>query len=104
MKNNCKPKCQYLFSASSLIFLWCFACTTHWVQAQVNKAPAYPLIAHDPYFSVWSFSDNLNGSTTRHWTGSEQSLTGFVKVDGKTYSILGEQEKVYKSVLSGGDE
>jgi hypothetical protein len=72
--------------------------------AQINKAPAYPLITHDPYFSVWSFTDNVNESTTKHWTGSDQSLTGFVKVDDRTYRILGSPEKTYKTILPAGDE
>src|SRR4030095_2479960 len=58
--------------------------------SQVNKAPAYPLVVHDPYFSIWSFSDKLNESTTKHWTGTNHSLIGLLKVDGKQYKFLGD--------------
>ena len=74
------------------------------VLAQVNKAPAYPLITHDPYFSVWSFSDIATESTTRHWTGSGQSIMAYVKVDGKVYSVLGKSEKVFQTVTPASDE
>ncbi|GAA4306762.1 DUF4965 domain-containing protein [Mucilaginibacter gynuensis] len=74
------------------------------VFAQERKAPAYPLVTHDPYFSIWSTTDKLNESTTQHWTGANQSLNGLVSVDGKVYSFLGKPEKVFNTILPAADE
>nr|WP_282456621.1 DUF5127 domain-containing protein [Chitinophaga sedimenti] len=72
--------------------------------AQERKAPAYPLITHDPYFSIWSNTDQLNASPTRHWTGATQSLVGMVKVDGSIYRFLGEEAKVWTPIAATSDD
>lgn len=72
--------------------------------AAQQKAPAYPLITHDTYFSIWSVGDTLNKSVTRHWTGTEQSLIGILKVDGRSYRFLGKEDRPYKTVVATSDE
>jgi hypothetical protein len=53
------------------------------------RPPAVPLVAHDPYFSIWSMADQLNGDNTKHWTGKPNTLTAAVRVDGKVWQVMG---------------
>lgn len=51
---------------------------------------AVPLVAVDPFFSIWSSADRLTDDHPRHWTGHRQSMLGVLSVDGKPYRFMGK--------------
>lgn len=55
------------------------------------RPPAIPLIAIDPYFSVWS-KDALYSCKPFHWTGSSNAILGLITIDGVTQRFMGKNE------------
>jgi hypothetical protein len=54
-------------------------------------APATPLVACDPYFSIWSPADRLTDKQTVHWTGKPHPLNGTATIDGKLFQFMGSE-------------
>jgi len=54
------------------------------------RAPSYPLITVDPFFSVWSAANRLTEGSTVHWTGKPNTINGTLVIDGVTYRFMGE--------------
>ncbi len=55
----------------------------------MTRLPAFPLITHDPYFSIWHTGDCPTCEESVHWSGVRKALWGFLVIDGVRRRFLG---------------
>jgi hypothetical protein len=73
------------------------------VQAQqpvVHRPPAVPLVANDPYFSLWSMADKLTDVPVKHWSEAVQPMTGLARIDGHNYRWMGVAQRQPQALSS----
>ena len=56
----------------------------------IDRLPAIPLVASDPYLSIWMPADTMTQTDTCHWSGPAKSIRGVLTVDGAACRFLGE--------------
>ncbi|TWT76829.1 hypothetical protein Pla123a_22520 [Posidoniimonas polymericola] len=84
MRNSILP-----LTKSAVIAAAALACHAAQAVPHESAPPATPLIACDPYFSVWSPGPELAAANTEHWTGKPHRLASIVTVDNKRFRVMG---------------
>lgn len=76
----------------SLAILVLAASAVSWNATPFNPA-SVPLAVRSPYLSAWlpqGAGTALNGAWPQFWTGSILGWAGYIRVDGDTYTFLGD--------------
>ena len=66
----------------------------------MDRLPALPLIANDPYFSIWMPGDTLTSASPIHWSGAPKHLDGHILIDGKEYCYFGKSSRPEMKTVS----
>lgn len=66
--------------------------------ATTARAPVTPLIVHDPFMSVWSWSDTATDTWPAHWTGKQNQMSGMLRIDGQPYRFMGRNNRMADKV------
>ena len=66
----------------------------------LDRLPALPLIANNPYFSIWLPGDTLNAAAPVHWSGAPKGLNGSAVIDGREYCWLGKSSRPSMETVS----
>jgi len=53
------------------------------------RPPSVPVVSCDPFFSIWSPSEDPTDSDTEIWFGAKQPICISVELDGRAYRIMG---------------
>src|SRR5260221_7991354 len=85
--------------------LWCaLSPSNQAARAETLRPPSVPLVACDPYFSVWSPADKLTDAETVHWTGKRQRLESHATIDGVSYGLMGKLSAAVNALPQTGVE
>ena len=53
------------------------------------RPPSVPIVSCDPFFSVWSPSEDPTLADTENWFGAKQPIKVFVEIDGTRWRLMG---------------
>ena len=59
----------------------------------IERLPALPLIANDPYFSIWLPGDTLTSAAPVHWSGAPKPMSGHIVIDGTPFVFFGKSSR-----------
>lgn len=107
MKKNHLLPVAFLFSFFFILFACDNGIETPSSSSSTDKledfrAPAYPLITHDPYFSIWMPHEDPTTMESMHWTQNRMPVNSMIRIDGEVFRLMGTSPAFIPAAKSTG--